>query len=500
MHAILVMDNIMDFLQTAVENRWCIEEEGFMPASGCDLTHSGSIERLIMSEQTHRIIEEMIGAGKTVQGLEESHLDEESRKLIVKDCIEKEEGKPIKLNIDNLVNHPLEVILEHYENSNNLERTSFEYRICRDKTLSDQKAKIFLKIKIGLTSYIRDSSSSNSFSMESLLGIVPRELGTFGLIVAHDLHLDKKCGEQSYPKSTCIGAFSNWDKGKEGLKFKSPVFVNGNVYLPKKELENQRYSPVTFEGLFVLGGGNIQQGEGVYAPRLPNSVTDAPMWNDNPYFGGFLAGIKLDRERDLGLDYFSYNEKEAIEELKASYEGMKSCIDLFEEEINLDRTKNSQLRIKNLETETNKYEFQLTDENRFIPQTKLIGGKDEEDGKDYDGDFSSYKVKRATSDTDDKSGTEGEKKGKIVQLNFKMKELEVESRLSETGVMTLLFEHNTTYVNKKRNYERDKDAIGDSISSLNSEISSLRAAIEEKRRRGEAHSSLSNDVQSKRAR
>ena len=108
------------------------------------------------------------------------------------------------------------------------------------------------------------------------------------------------------------------------------------------------------------------QGNRPYRPRLSNTHT--PLWSDTPYFGGFLEGLKIDGESDLGLDYFSGRTSTSLASLALSHEKMQSCIAYGLGEDDQRQTIESQLRVGSFSPVSGDYHLKLTQSNKILPQ------------------------------------------------------------------------------------------------------------------------------------
>lgn len=136
--------------------------------------------------------------------------------------------------------------------------------------------------------------------------LYPRENGTFALMVARDLRLD---GAGTSMPNVSIPAFAEWDGGpRSGMIFHSPVFVNGDLHLPKPSSGTHfsgegLYSPVTFADRVILGSGWIYEGDQLFKPDTAGGKHDM-FWSDHRLLGGLKMGALIDNAWDNGLMRF----------------------------------------------------------------------------------------------------------------------------------------------------------------------------------------------------
>jgi hypothetical protein len=192
---------------------------------------------------------------------------------------------------------------------------------------------------------------------------VPREVNSFGLILAGNLYL---APPDATTQNAGHGVIPVGAKSDKGLNFESPIFVNGNIYLNKNA-----YAPVTFHDIVVLGNGAIRDSTG--APFIYGSPLGyKKYWSETSLFGGFLKGFESDGKRDGGLDVLSgiTPSREIRNDI------IKKCIELIRAESRLDLTDNSVLTARRLtgdtpQSFTNLYSFSKSlseAQNVFRPQ------------------------------------------------------------------------------------------------------------------------------------
>ena len=442
----IVMGSLMEYLHTALQNKWCIHSRIMTPESNCTLRHPRSMERVMMNSETHNTIHKMLRHGIPVGGLSSPS---ELRPL---NCLQG------KIDLRSLPSdHSLKQVAHSYEKHN----VKFEKAIYRVKRAPNGSSfggsnQTLLDMRILLTS--EEKGEKKLQAIHSLVGIMPRELGTFALIVPNNLRLDRSFSyiEQgdanihTYPSRRAF-------RGK-GLVFESPVFVHRNIYLPKHSPATQPpYSPVTFLDKVILGKGHIMQGRAVYKPKISN--TFAPVWIDTPYFGGFLNGLKIDGEEDMGLDYFSGKQSTALAQLQLSHQNMKNCIEHSLVEIDYLQTLESQLKMDPLSS--GQYRFQLTKFNRVLPQE--VGNEKEVQGpanpKYQTVGFTEY----------------GDSTKKIVRLQLKWGNNIVKANVPEGGTLKGGFKLKPSYLEELNTNIQTKE------STLNNLDLSLASLLSQKR-------------------
>ena len=412
--SILILNSFMEFLHTSVKNNWCINGSSFLPDMRCSLAHARSTERVIMSRDTYNIIKTMLENGMNVKGLSSPS------QLKPLSCIDG------KVDLDSLSpKHTLKNIVNTYQ-VGALKFKEVKYRINRYKNEhSGTMGQTVLNANIKLD--YESAQGGKSIYLNSLIGIMPRELNNFGLIVANDLHLDKSFSSISLGDAN-IHTYSHRSSFRgRGLIFESPVFVNGSVYLPNHPVGSPPpYSPVTFSNKIVLGDGKVMQGTLPYHPRHHHQT-----WNDNPYFGGFLKGVDIDGKRDIGLDYFSGKHSRSLSRLVASQANMQKCLQHQMIEIDLNQTIESQLRLRS--SSSRNHYLQLTGGNKIVPQT--VGTEGRVDMKNPSGIYDMTVTPSYSESTE-----------KIARLKINLNGNEISANLPESGELMIQFKAKSSVI------------------------------------------------------
>ncbi|WP_374030785.1 hypothetical protein [Bdellovibrio bacteriovorus] len=363
----LALHSMVDYTLFGIRQRWCFSESWMQESCGAStppkaieiLSHPRSVERLLMKQET---VDFLSAIG-----------------------IANPEKVPLVNGIDQTINlanfsamHPVYKIVA------DLKGYTVEYiriQITRDvrAAIPEYGREIYLKVVVSLLDKTRKviEVGSSKLVTTSFIGVYPREVGSFALMVAGDLRLDK----ESASDLGVGGAYFKQQGSREqaikypGLTFESPVFVNGALHLPKAPdlavdlAEGDTvYTPVTFKDKVILGYGPIKRENVEFRPRSAGNEVDQ-FWSNIRQFGGFQKGVEVDGERDLGLDYLSgYASGAGLPNANL----MALCKRHEDRKYNLSTTANSQLRGALLSKSSGKYNYRLalTDGNLFNQQGK----------------------------------------------------------------------------------------------------------------------------------
>jgi hypothetical protein len=312
------LEGIIDYTRRAVNNRWCMDMSNFKVIKSnqrpCLEWEEGFLLRLLMSKADRiETVFERVKAAGAPSGLKEEAEDCSTQSIR---CARLSFG-PVDVNS---ISPELQTILkEVMDDPSALGQKSVKEKKVKDVKIEITKMKhtalpqysngtlLKIYVELGLTD---NGFFSENPHGEAVIAFYPRELNQFALVVANDLRLD---GGGGAPLSThdFSTATHNGPKNSytgKSLIFKSPVFVNGNLVLPKKETDAtlQKYSPVTFNDKVYLGEGVIKQvgANGELTGFAPKSMGD-PLTRystQSTQFGGLKKGIRRDMLRDYGLD------------------------------------------------------------------------------------------------------------------------------------------------------------------------------------------------------
>ncbi|WP_413568333.1 hypothetical protein ACLWBD_11975 [Bdellovibrio sp. HCB117] len=359
----LALHSMMDFTLFGIKQRWCFSKD-WMPEKCGDnmngvLAHPRSIERMLMKSETVNFLRL---AGVT---------NPEKAPLI-------RFGETINLKTFSAL-HPVYKIVSELKG---YKTEAIRIDIARDNrgVIPEYGRELYLTVKISLL----DGSGKpilvggSELTTTSKIGVYPREVGSFALLVAGDLHLDKE-NRSGVPEAKGDAALKQFSSRNDrlrfpGLIFESPVFVNGAVRLPAApDLESDEkgvdtvYTPVTFKDKIILGEGPVLRRNAEFQPRSAGADSDQ-FWANIRQFGGFQKGVELDGARDIGLDFLSGFQTSGD---TVDPSDLKKCVEYNLSKYDLKSTINSQLRGQILRNTGSKHQYRLgmTDKNRFNPQT-----------------------------------------------------------------------------------------------------------------------------------
>jgi hypothetical protein len=273
---------LVDYTLNGIRLKWCFGSSWLPEDAICDLFHPRSTERMLLSDAAIRQIGDSMPASKYPNPLP-------SVRLTTID-------QTIALNSITSM-HPLYRILNSLML---LGATGVRMQISRVDNVNEptrgQEVTLLVRatILVGPNVHFWGLGSSTLW-VESKVMVFPRELSTFALILPNDLYLDGNPSANNYDTSFLATSGA-------GLRFESPVFVNGNVFVPPPNSPNKNM--VTFVERLVLGGGYVYTGQTPFKPLTAGGPNDQ-YFAQLPGFGGFLSGVELDRNRDIGLDYFA---------------------------------------------------------------------------------------------------------------------------------------------------------------------------------------------------
>ncbi|WP_374074306.1 hypothetical protein [Bdellovibrio bacteriovorus] len=367
----LALHSMVDFTLLGIKQRWCFSKDWMQePCSGdakgsmtAVLSHPRSVERILMKKETVDFLRVM-----GVSNAANVPLNEIEQTISIKSF---SAMHPIQKIISSLKGYKIEGIHVKIERNQN-------------ELIPEYGREVYLKVKVSLL----DASGqpiqvgSSVLTTTSFVGVYPREVGSFALLVAGDLRLDLKNGAGLPKGDAFLYQFDSLAERSKypGLVFESPVFVNGSITLPSapgidvdKNKGDTVYTPVTFKEKVIMGEGPVMRKNSSgkmaeFKPRSSGMELDQ-FWAHVRQFGGFQKGVEIDANRDLGLDYLSGL---ATGNPTGDPKFMERCIEYNLAKYDLNRTSRSELRGQILKENKNqnKYEYRLglTDKNRFNPQ------------------------------------------------------------------------------------------------------------------------------------
>ncbi|KHD88321.1 MAG: hypothetical protein OM95_09235 [Bdellovibrio sp. ArHS] len=359
----LALHSMMDFTLFGIKQRWCFSKDWMPEKCGDSMTavlaHPRSIERMLMKAETVNFLR-LAGVANPDKAPLYSF------------------GETISLKSFSAL-HPVYKIVSELKG---YKTEAVRIEITRDSRgiIPEYGRELYLIVKISLLDGVGKplQVGGSELTTTSKVGVYPREVGSFALLVAGDLHLDKE-NRSGVPEAKGDAALKQFPSRNDrvkypGLIFESPVFVNGAVRLPEApDVETDEkgldtiYTPVTFKDKLVLGEGPILRQNVEFQPRTAGSSTDQ-FWANIRQFGGFQKGVELDGTRDLGLDFLSGAQTSGQ---TVDPSDLKKCVEYNLSKYDLKSTLNSELRGQILQNTGSKHQYRLglTDKNRFNPQT-----------------------------------------------------------------------------------------------------------------------------------
>lgn len=422
------LNSTMDYVLYGLRQKYCFTDDDLLmnaPTDQCNLVNTGSVERLIMSNDQVNFILQLIASGTNVGPVDKANIPLKSISRYIR--------------IDGASTaHPLFPVLQSLksvtdETSGKTVRVDgVSVLLTRDESgyLPRAGREVYLKATISL----KTSKASNSvitigstpLTLSSQIVIYPREVGSFALMVPKDLRLDKSYNATMDTGDVSMHMFgSKADVGSgQGLVFLSPVFVNQDIYLPPDNRTsgssasyNGSYAAVTFADRVYLGNGWIKNSDGgQFVPRTSGGLSDR-FWSDIPTFGGFLRGIENDGGLDRGLQVFG----KVISGSTPDSNLMSQCIERSQNLSSSTYLYKSQLAATLKDDSANSYKYRLflDKKNEFVPQDNSI---------------------RSVQTTNFGSGTairKGSTGGPIMTLTFILGDRLVTAQMTATSTLTI---------------------------------------------------------------
>ncbi|WP_413561241.1 hypothetical protein [Bdellovibrio sp. HCB209] len=340
----VVLDGLYAYTVNAVKQSWCLSSNWAQDIN-CDLNHGRYTQRLLLSDETLLFI----------QNSKTPHPEP-----LANTRLKSFTGKVEFATLTN--SHPIYSIitpvLEDYKYAEfTIERDSTAISAVRGREVP-LKITIFLKHKTN-TEFDQTLVSKNI--------VYPRELTYFALIVSNNLNL---ATSKTDPGTGNIRLENVGVANNGGLRFESPVFINGDLNLPPSST-NPAMNNVIFVDKVVLGGGTIKMDNNPYIVKTAGG--DGYMFNYSmPNFAGMLGGFELDATRDTGLDYLFNIVKGTAE---STFDVQKWCRVRLMASYDLSQTKESQLWVRRTVAETNTatVQFNLGNVDNFIEQGSVKG-------------------------------------------------------------------------------------------------------------------------------
>ncbi|MBI1860813.1 MAG: hypothetical protein HYR96_07845 [Deltaproteobacteria bacterium] len=381
------LSSSVGYMTHAIRERWCLNEQGTQTACSTNIqtwaTDSRNTERLLISQP--RLSDSQFGLNVRL-----------GRPIDDQDAILGTTANPFSFTVplaQVTETHPLFVAIRPILGQ--VLSIRFDVMRVSNINLPQNGNEIFLKIR---TTLLLDRSlvarglsvlgrKSDPY-LESVAGFFPREVSTFALFVAGDMHLDSQNGAggqgdfyvPSYIQKSAVPATTS------GLIFSSPVFVNGNLVVSASKLNggDGLYNATTFGDSLYFGGGMVlenQKGKLVATqPSTAGGVSDQFYSQLTAGFGGLLQGTAKDIGRDRGLDYLFRTNAVPGPEATPDATLMQACVDRNKMQTDLAFSSKSTLVVTAIaattpaNNPTYQYRFALTYRNVFEDQLSLSTG------------------------------------------------------------------------------------------------------------------------------
>ncbi|MBO9665954.1 MAG: hypothetical protein J7501_04010 [Bdellovibrio sp.] len=340
----IVLDGLYAYTINGIKQNWCFTQ-AWTQDMNCDLNNPRNSARLLLSNDTLTFIRNSGTAHP--EPLSSTRLNSISQSVTL-----------AELN----VSHPLYSITAPLRD----DYTSVQFLIERDQTAISAVRGREVPIKVTVQLNHKSDRAQDQVLVSKNI-VYPRELTYFGLILANDLFLNSGASNPTTGDNR-LNAMSTSATG--GLRFESPVFINGNLQLPSKSLR-PAMDNVVFVDKVVLGGGRIMQDNAPVMPKTAGGEGD--MYNyDMPFFAGLLGGYELDPARDTGLDFLYGLKGGANNEL---YTAQRMCRDRLMASYDLSLTNGAQLwtRVKTHASNTATVNMNLGQIDNFIEQQTVPG-------------------------------------------------------------------------------------------------------------------------------
>lgn len=423
------LNSTMDYVLYGLRQKYCFTDDDLLMNSSsdqCNLVHTGSVERLIMSNDQANFILQLIASGTNVGPVDKANLPLKSISRYIR--------------IDNATSaHPLFAVLQSLKSVTDetsgkiIKVDGVSVTLTRDESgyLPRAGREVYLKATISLKTGKSASNviavGSTPLTLTSQIVIYPREVGSFALMVPKDLHLDKNYNSTMDTGDVSLHMFSSKAEsgGGQGLVFLSPVFVNQDLYLPPDTRSatsstssyNGNYAAVTFADRVYLGNGWIRNSNGgLFVPRSSGNTKDR-FWSDLPTFGGFLRGIENDGGLDKGLQVFG----KVISGSSPDSNLMAQCIERSQNMSSSNYLYKSQLAATLKDDSNNNYRYRLflDKKNEFVGQENARSNPD---------------VSNFGSGTATRKGSSG---GTIMKISFIVGSKIMTAEMTATSTLTI---------------------------------------------------------------
>ncbi len=347
-----VLSSALEYTKHGVKNRWCFTDLWTRDSGvGCNLTHSRSVERLLLNAAAIAEIKQRT----TIPQLPLVGLEKIEQTISVGT-----QGSLLAAD------HPLRVIIGAA--GEKLGTLKFSIKRINSTSMPTAGTEVFVEITV---------QAENGLEMRSLMALYPRELNTFTLIAKGDLVLGsgdslpasdwKDTNIRLDAKTFSDRASFQSSAGNRMITFLSPIFSNHNLILP-----NSGFTPLVFADQVLIGGGVYHLdplNPGTLVAYRPEKYGDPSQTflAQHPHFGGLLRGVQFEASTDLGLEYlFGSGLPDQPDKTL-----MERCIARNKYKSDLSTTQESQVAIRERSTGISNgdssfsYQLGLTDHNEF---------------------------------------------------------------------------------------------------------------------------------------
>ncbi|AHZ84750.1 hypothetical protein EP01_07335 [Bdellovibrio bacteriovorus] len=396
------LNSAMDYVIFGVRQKYCFSNDNLLMndlGAECNLAHTGSVERLIMSTEQENFIRQLVSDGKNVGPMEAGALTQ--NKIRLKTIVR-------LLEVDKATtSHPLFPVLNSLKSVRNdkgevVKVAAVRVTLTRNESINLPKAgrEVYVDARADLVDSLGNVTpikvGNKELTLRSQIVIYPREVGSFALLIPQDLYMDRAWDSTMNAGDVALHKFTSRKElaGSSGLVFQSPVFVNRNIYLPTDEAADDatpdsiNYAGVTFADRVYMGNGDIMTAKGKYSPRNSGQMGDR-FWADVRTFGGFLKGVENDGGLDAGLIYLADKNKS----VNVDKTLMQMCQDMSQKQADVTSIYKSELGARMLDSGYNSadYRLYLSNWNYFsrqsnaltVDKTKWGNGKVVVDAADY---------------------------------------------------------------------------------------------------------------------
>ncbi|MFN7729883.1 MAG: hypothetical protein ACK5P7_12065 [Bdellovibrio sp.] len=454
----LGLHSVVDYVLFGIKQRWCFGDT-LMPDATCDLSHSASVERLLMSEAQENFIRATATSGVSVGPLPSGAISLQGFRKVISMS-------------DLTVRHPLSTILSRIK-SDDLRYIIVSVDRDNSSALPTSGREVYLHIKVTLSKNTTGDPlmyGTYPLTAASFTSVHPRELGSFALIVAGNMRLDKAFNESLPRGDVAFHKFANKSAlgTSPGLLFESPVFVNRDVHMPfvstnDRKASDLAYSPVTFAERIYMGDGRVYEGGAPYLPATSGAPGDQ-YWTDNKLFGGFLRGLENDGARDAGLDFVGRLDSGTVVDTTLAHKCTMYNLSMND----LNFIAQAELQVERLSASTTKSTFRmgLKHDIEFVPQSNTARGPST---NNWEG-TQTHTIESAPQ------------RQPIMEVDVYFENQRLTAQMTRNSKLTIRPEFFSNINDEISSRERELEQINDTISDLQTEASRDRVILADKQR------------------